>query len=618
MTGMSANLVDAQPFVPTGPWEEPLHFQSGQRKLFGWLHWAAGQATDARLGLVICKPFGFESMCSYLSVRAFAAAATALGIPSMRFDYAGTGDAEDLDSSADQIEVWTQDVLAAIDELRRRTGVERVCLLGFRLGAFLAALAGARSGAVSGLIAVAPVVSGLRYFRELRNFERAAAQIGATAAARSSTPAAQAPGDGGLEVSGFALSAATIATLSKTDLVAVGKAPGQNLLVIDRADLPHAHSWSEKLSSMGVRTRYVALPGFVEMMMRPPDMTVAPDGMIAAMHDWLGQLHEASAVPSHVVTRSAAPSADSPASQVPGSEPALPVETPVFFGSNPLLFGIVTEPEKGESRCRGVVLVNSGGDYHIGPRRMYVSLARRWARRGYHVLRMDLSGLGDSGKRPGRPGNEIFPPGAIDDIRAGVDLLRNSYGITDITVGGLCSGAYHSLQAAVKELPVNRILMVNPLNFFWEEGAQVTSVQPWEVVHKPGSYVGRLFSREAWRRVLTGDANLWRMLKISLHSPLFKVTTRLRDWARRLNIPLRDDLARVLRTVASRGVRIVFVFSEGDAGIDLLKVQSGMSWEALSSRYCIHVIGGADHNFTHSASRATLEQILTEELLARS
>jgi alpha-beta hydrolase superfamily lysophospholipase len=73
------------------------------------------------MGLVICKPFGFEAMSAHLSVRAFAEAAAELGIPALRFDHVGTGDSEDLVPGADQFEAWTQDVIAAVQELQRRT-----------------------------------------------------------------------------------------------------------------------------------------------------------------------------------------------------------------------------------------------------------------------------------------------------------------------------------------------------------------------------------------------------------------------------------------------------------------------------------------------------------------
>jgi alpha/beta superfamily hydrolase len=122
---------------------EALYFDSGKQKLFGWLH-RPPVAGRGDTGLVICKPFGYESICSHRSVRTFAESAAALGMPVLRFDYLGTGDSAEIDPEADQIAVWTQDVMAAVAELQKRTGVQRVCLLGFRIGALLATLVAAQ------------------------------------------------------------------------------------------------------------------------------------------------------------------------------------------------------------------------------------------------------------------------------------------------------------------------------------------------------------------------------------------------------------------------------------------------------------------------------------------
>ena len=162
---------------------------------------------------MICKPFGYEALCAHRAMRAFAEAAAELGVPALRFDYRGTGDSADIDPAADQIDVWLQDVTAAVSELRRQTGVERVCLLGVRLGALLAILAAARSEAVKALIVVAPVLNGRRYVRELRTTQLAAAEP-VTLIRRDS----QTPGVGSMEVSGFPLSAATIEHLSQLEL----------------------------------------------------------------------------------------------------------------------------------------------------------------------------------------------------------------------------------------------------------------------------------------------------------------------------------------------------------------------------------------------------------------
>src|ERR1700692_263283 len=139
---MNADPQDVLQIVSESIAAEPFYFDSGDHKLFGWLHESVGGHT-AGVGLIICKPFGYEVMCSHTSLRAFADSAAKMGVPALRFDYCGTGDSADIETQADQLQVWTKDVLAAIAELQRRTGVERVCLFGLRLGALLAVL-GAR------------------------------------------------------------------------------------------------------------------------------------------------------------------------------------------------------------------------------------------------------------------------------------------------------------------------------------------------------------------------------------------------------------------------------------------------------------------------------------------
>src|SRR6202163_5118052 len=203
---MNADPQDGSQIVSGSTAAKPIYFDSGDDKLFGWLHQPVSGHT-ADVGLVICKPFGYEVMCSHTSLRAFADSAAEMGVPALRFDYCGTGDSADIEPQADQLQVWTKDVLAAIAELQRRTGVERVCLFGLRLGALLAALAASQSESVSSLVLIAPVISGRRYLRELR-MTQLAAQFGKQPVDSSGTMPAEAS-----EFSGYPLSAATLAAL---------------------------------------------------------------------------------------------------------------------------------------------------------------------------------------------------------------------------------------------------------------------------------------------------------------------------------------------------------------------------------------------------------------------
>jgi alpha-beta hydrolase superfamily lysophospholipase len=595
-----------------------IYFDSGEHRLFGWLH--TPSAEKARVGLVLCNPFGYEGICSHRSVRKLADVAASLGVPALRFDYTGTGDSSDLDPYADQIERWIQDIVAAVTELQKRTGVEQVCLLGLRLGALLATLAANRCQVVRSLALLAPVISGRRYLRDLRT-TLLAASLGSDAHAAEPGESRE-TGRGSMEVSGFSLSAASIAALKAIDLTPAAVTTGRSIadtLVIDRNDLPAARAWTEGMALAGSRTDYHSVPGLIGMLMTDPQFAITPQAVINTFQEWLikvrGELTDCTtdgpaATPDQLMQLSL-PGNDSVDSNL--------TERPVYLGTDTPIFGVVTEPRQGEIRRRAVILLNVGAEHHIGSSRIHVSLARRWARQGYTVLRLDIAGLGDSATRPARPDDEVFPPDALEDVSAAVEFIRTHYGIVDITLGGLCSGGYHSLRAAVAGFPVNRVLIVNPMNFYWKEGMTAESLQySVDVARDLGFYRERLLSPAIWKRILTGNLSVSRLVRICVKRPALALESVVRDFARRIRIPLPNDLGRELEQIAARGVRVVFVFSRGEPGIDLLRIQGGSSVKRLGASCRIHIINSADHIFTRSGQRAALESILTDELFARN
>jgi len=614
---VNANAIEGTDVRIAAGGDEALYVPSGERQLFGWLHRPPG-AVGARWGLVLCKPFGFEALCGHRSMRAFAGMAAELGIPVLRFDYLGTGDSEEIEPSADQIEIWTRDIANAVAELRRRTGVARICLLGFRLGALLSVLA-ARQCQIDALALIAPVLSGRKYLREARTAQLAAE---AAEAASGGAPIASAT-DGAMEMNGFPLSAASVSRLAALDIAEL-ELPGiSKALLIDRSDLPGARAWSQVLAERGAEVSYHALPGFVEMMLTDPQFASLPSEMLAATGSWLSTLAMASR-PSGPVGRAATFVSRSAVLTLQGASPGDPgcgdsriTEQPVFFGADETLFGIVTAPESQETRRRAVILLNAGATYHIGSSRMYVSLARRWAQRGYYVLRMDLSGLGESRARSGCADNNVFPPDAIEDMRAAIDFMSRRYGAREVTLSGLSSGAYHSLRAAVAGLPLHRLLMVNAQNYFWDQTMTLEGLQLAEVVHNPTIYRERIFSARAWRRVLTGQVNIWRIVRIYLHRPVLALESMLRDIARAAGMRLRHDLGRELEAVITRGVRVVFVFARGEPGVDLLRIEAGSTVRRLGERCRVRIIDSADHTFSRSGPRQVLEEVLSAELFAR-
>jgi dienelactone hydrolase len=602
--------------LPDVPAPQPIYFPANDKRLFGWMH-LAGSECVSDVGLVMCKPFGYEGLCAHRSLRAFAAMAAANGVATLNLDYAGSGDSADIDDQADQIEIWCRDIISAIDELKQRTGVQRVCLLGFRLGALLANLVAHRTS-VDALVLVAPILCGRPYLRELRTTELVSTRRhdAPTTAPKEQAVAGE---NDSMEVSGYYLTGATTARLAQIDLTALAPPPVSALLVIDRSGIPAARAWADSVSGR-VPTEYAALPGSVEMMMVPPQFTRVPHGIIESVQSWLQRLAPPAPASQPLDRVAEVHTGVTPTTllELPGDTPkpdAVIRERPIRFGTDGVLFGIVTEPRAGEIPQRAIILVNAGADSHVCVGGMYVALARSWARRGYMVLRMDFAGLGDSNTRPGRPDNEVYPPAAIDDIRAAVELLRGRYRVGDVALVGLCSGAYHTLQAAIEHVDLNRIVLMNPELFFWRHGTRLEDIHLAEVVNAGGSYGGRVRSFEHWKKLLTGRADIRRIALLQLRRLLLKLGTKARNVARYLHIRLPNDLGWELEQIARRGIAIDIIFARGEPGIELLRMQGGSSVRRLGDRCRVHLIDGADHTFSRRASRAKLDEVLCDVLL---
>jgi hypothetical protein len=167
-------------------------------------------------------------------------------------------------------------------------------------------------------------------------------------------------------------------------------------------------------------------------------------------------------------------------------------------------------------------------------------------------------------------------------------------------------------------LPVSRILMINPQNYFWDDGATVNDMQVAELVRNPSLYRERMFSRTVWKRLLTGQINVSYISKIYARRLLLALEMNVRNLARRLHIHLSGDLGWEIEQIGARGVRLVFLFARGEPGIDLLKIQGGSSVKRLGDRCRIHLIDNADHVFSQSGARSVLERILSDELFAVS
>lgn len=134
--------------------ELPFYF-GDDASLFGLFHATGGHARKA---VLLCPPLGQDHIRCHRLYRQLANALAGEGIPALRFDYYGTGDSVGESADVDW-ERCIADIATATEELRRRSGAERVIAFGARLGGSLA-IAAAQTARFAGLVMWDPVFDG--------------------------------------------------------------------------------------------------------------------------------------------------------------------------------------------------------------------------------------------------------------------------------------------------------------------------------------------------------------------------------------------------------------------------------------------------------------------------
>lgn len=117
--------------------------------------------------VLLCYPFGQEYMRAHMAFRQLASMLSRLGLPTMRFDYYGTGDSYG-ESNEIALSVWQENTELAVEELRNMTGCSQVYLVGLRLGAAIAAGVSATRSDIKRLVLWDPVIKGAAYLEEIR------------------------------------------------------------------------------------------------------------------------------------------------------------------------------------------------------------------------------------------------------------------------------------------------------------------------------------------------------------------------------------------------------------------------------------------------------------------
>lgn len=599
---------------------EGLWFGGDHARCFGMLHQPDAPSTR---GVVFCNAFGYEGLLSYRAYRHIADGVTARGNWALRFDHDGEGDSAGGAWEPDRVDAWMAGIDAAVSVLRAR-GVTDIRLVGFRLGATLAARYATTHPGVSGLVLWAPCERGAAYVRE----QRVRARMSVAARPPQPYVAEWFPADS-LEAVGFELSGETLRTISEIDLLADSHAHcPPAVLVIDRDDAPPSDDLAHKLAESGARVDHDHMSGYEEFITDGEENAELPWPSLHRIETWLdassvvGATDEIETAP--IAVESSKLSIDDPtADRMLAAQPPRDavVEETVWIDDR--FFAVCSTPAgRAPARRATILLPNTGSVAHIGPGRLYVTLARYWASLGFTVIRVDLGHAGDSIHVDPATENQPHALGRRQELRDIIGWVKRWTGNERLVVGGMCSAAFLALHTAIHGLDIDNVLVVNPAAFYLdvEPGTSTPDERAYHSAYALTHSVVdlrrwklALRDRAARRRGLRSVRNLFRAHALSGFRVLAAGSAR--NAARRLGLPVKASsaLARDLAGIITRGGRVLLVFASGESSATYFRTFGGQECEALSKSDGLDVVNieGGDHVFSPPGARRELIETLT-------
>ncbi len=142
-----------------------LFFGPPALPLFGILHYPPAESAGGE-GIVIAPPFANEYFRSYRSNKVLADRLAKLGYFVLRFDYSGTGDSAGDDEDMSLVR-WREDLQTSMAQLQEEAGVERIHLVGRRIGAALCIEASTKPE-IQRVVLWDPVLNGRDYLAEIK------------------------------------------------------------------------------------------------------------------------------------------------------------------------------------------------------------------------------------------------------------------------------------------------------------------------------------------------------------------------------------------------------------------------------------------------------------------
>jgi pimeloyl-ACP methyl ester carboxylesterase len=500
-----------------------------------------------------------------------------VGLPTLRFDYLGEGDSACRDAAADQLENWVHSIQSAAQYLRKCSGIERLTLIGLRFGATLAIDFTERHAGVDAIVLLAPLISGRAYARELT-----------LAAKLSVNTISDAPSDA--ESVGVSLTPRNLARLTDFNILRGPARPVPRALILARKHMAGDQQLSERLRKLGVAIEVAEFTGFTPMM-RPGGGSEYPAAAFDHVVNWI--LPDARPTGSVETCRGQAHIWE-----------AGVTETATVFGSGPGLFGVLCQPAQTRKDARPtLVFLSPGGESHVGPGRMWVSMARHFARLGYTSFRFDVSGVCES--LPKWSGAKALDRAsqAIVDTGAAIDWLEN-FNCSRFILVGYCESATRAWKYSEHDDRIFAQILINPWRKFW------TGIDADYDRDRPlFRYLAALSDWSKWKMALKHEIPLSKISHAALSLP-----TLIFEHLQKSLFKMKDkELVRQIydiRAKAEKGIETHLIFGADDTLLDELEHYFGYGFQELTNALKINIvtIEGVGHGFPKKENRDALSR----------
>lgn len=296
------------------------------------------------------------------------------------------------------------------------------------------------------------------------------------------------------------------------------------------------------------------------------------------------------------------------------------------------IHGILHTPARAGARGIGIHILNPGLKTRVAPNRLNVLMARTLAGSGYHVLRTDPPGIGDSGGDLPQISrailwHEIEHGKWAETVREVNARFKAECDLDEIIMVGNCGGAITSLLAAEKDPVPERLVLIDlPVRERSPEseaGPEIIGTR--QGLHIFSAYLRNVGDPKAWRRLLkfqTDYRTIWRAL-VSLLKRGSDSTQRSEHVAELGSVEglsavkgINLDFARALQKFHKSNGRALFIHAGDDESTqvfqDLVADRFFKDGGELASRHPRVIIPEANHIYGTVESREALLRTVKE------